>query len=87
MDPALIQNGVMVKTLNKAQRELVKERFKAFNTEIEEMHKQQKMWAIPDPDLRASMMKEIKSVLIVLYTRFYERFDLSGFNGVVDIKR
>jgi exocyst complex protein 7 len=74
MDPSLIQNGVIVKTLSKAQRELVKERFKSFNSEIEEMHRQQKSWAIPDTDLRASMMKEIRSVLIVLYTRFYERF-------------
>jgi exocyst complex protein 7 len=73
MDPALIHNGVIVKTLSKSQRELVKERFKSFNMEIEEMHRTQKTWAIPDPDLRASTMKEIKSVLIVLYTRFYER--------------
>lgn len=80
MDPALIQNGVIVKTLSKAQREVIKDKFKAFNTDIEEMYKHQKSWTIPDADLRMSLLKEIKNVLLVLYVRFYERYQTLEFS-------
>lgn len=88
MDATYIQGGAITKTLTKQQREVVKDKFKGFNGDIEEMFKSQKSWAIPgisllnllDPDLRATILKEIKGVLLVLYTRFYERYQTIEFS-------
>jgi len=80
MDATYIQSGVMVKTLSKAQREVVKDKFKGFNSDIEEMSKAQKLWAIPDQDLKHSLLKDVKNVLFVLYTRFYDRYQTIEFS-------
>ncbi|KAJ3299363.1 Exocyst complex component 7 [Borealophlyctis nickersoniae] len=62
------------KNLSKAQRELVKDKFKGFNTEFDEIHKAQKNYAVPDPDLRAQLLRDIKGTIVPLYAKFYGRW-------------
>ncbi|KAJ3203751.1 Exocyst complex component 7, partial [Clydaea vesicula] len=71
-DNTYVKSGQLAKTLNKSEREVVKEKFKGFNADFEEFYRQQKNWAVPDQDLRNYLLKEIKAVLLVLYQRFYD---------------
>ncbi|KAI9333874.1 Cullin repeat-like-containing domain protein [Obelidium mucronatum] len=74
MDQTKIEGGNVVKTLSKQQRESIKDRFKNFNAEIDSMYATQKGYTLADPELRNSIMKEIKDVLIPLYAHFQERY-------------
>ncbi|KAJ3033862.1 hypothetical protein HK097_004708, partial [Rhizophlyctis rosea] len=71
-DIANIPEGT--KSLSKNQREIVKERFKTFNTEFEDLYKSQKNYAVPDVDLRAQLMRDVKISLVPMYNRFYGRW-------------
>ncbi|KAJ3006892.1 UNVERIFIED_CONTAM: Exocyst complex component 7 [Siphonaria sp. JEL0065] len=74
MDQTKIEGGALVKTLSKQQREQIKDRFKNFNTEVESMYATQKGYTIADPELRNTIMKEVKDVLVPLYAHFQERY-------------
>ncbi|KAJ3376871.1 Exocyst complex component 7 [Lobulomyces angularis] len=79
-DNTYVKSGQLAKTLNKSEREVVKEKFKGFNADFEEFYRQQKNWAVPDQDLRNYLLKEIKAVLLVLYQRFYDRYQVIEFS-------
>ncbi|KAJ3092877.1 Exocyst complex component 7 [Quaeritorhiza haematococci] len=80
MDQTYIQGGVIQKTLTKAQREIVKDKFKDFNTDFEDTMKAQKAWAVPDAELRAALIKDVKQVLLPMYGRFYDRYNQIEFS-------
>ncbi|KAI8901620.1 Cullin repeat-like-containing domain protein [Globomyces pollinis-pini] len=74
MDNAKINDGKIEKVLTKAQREIIKDKFKNFNKDFEEIYTTQKAYAIPDVELRASVIKEVKAILCPMYNRFYDRY-------------
>ncbi|KAJ3207819.1 Exocyst complex component 7 [Dinochytrium kinnereticum] len=78
MDTIYVQTGG-VKALTKAQKDGVKDRFKNFNSELESMLAIQRTYTIPDPDLKANVMKDLKAILLPLYSRFYERYTHTEF--------
>ncbi|KAJ3247038.1 Exocyst complex component 7 [Chytriomyces hyalinus] len=71
-DQAKLDNGG--KALSKAQREMVKDRFKNFNAEIDSMYAMQKAYTIADPDLRTQILNGVKDVLVPMYAQFQQRF-------------
>lgn len=59
--------------LTSKDREVVKEKFRAFNTEFEALVERQKKFQVSDPVLRIRMAKEVKKLIGPLYTRFYQK--------------
>ncbi|GLT88721.1 hypothetical protein SLE2022_067330 [Rubroshorea leprosula] len=57
-----------------ASRALVKDRFKTFNMQFEELHQRQSQWAVPDTELRESLRLAVAEVLLPAYRSFVKRF-------------
>lgn len=52
----------------------VKERFKTFNVQFEELHQRQSQWTVPDSELRESLRLAVAEVLLPAYRSFVKRF-------------
>ncbi|XP_017700044.2 exocyst complex component EXO70A1-like isoform X1 [Phoenix dactylifera] len=52
----------------------IKERFKSFNMQFEELHQRQSQWTVPDPELRESLRLAVAEVLLPAYRSFIKRF-------------
>ncbi|KAJ8900002.1 hypothetical protein K2173_024113 [Erythroxylum novogranatense] len=57
-----------------ASRGQVKERFRSFNMQFEELHQKQSQWTIPDTELRESLRLAVAEVLLPAYRSFVKRF-------------
>ncbi|WCJ19126.1 exocyst subunit exo70 family protein A1 [Euphorbia peplus] len=57
-----------------ASRGLVKDRFKIFNMQFEELHQKQSQWTVPDTELRESLRLAVAEVLLPAYRSFVKRF-------------
>ncbi|KAI8818604.1 Cullin repeat-like-containing domain protein [Fimicolochytrium jonesii] len=68
------------KTLTKAQKHIVKDQFKNFNTEFEEVTRTQKTYSVPDADLRVAIIKDVKAILCPFYKQFYEKHATLDFS-------
>ncbi|CAG8569094.1 9788_t:CDS:10 [Funneliformis mosseae] len=75
-----VVRGGTLKTALSNEKGNVKEKFKNFNTEFEEMYKVHKGYAIPDLELRSQVIKDIKMVLMPMYIRFLEKHQQSEFS-------
>ncbi|XP_004303435.1 PREDICTED: exocyst complex component EXO70A1 [Fragaria vesca subsp. vesca] len=62
-------------------RATVKERFKTFNIQFEELHQRQSQWTIPDSELRESLRLAVAEVLLPAYRSFIKRFGPMIDNG------
>ncbi|CAG8472348.1 12990_t:CDS:10 [Acaulospora morrowiae] len=80
MDYTMVRGGTLKSTLGSNEKQNVKEKFKNFNTEFDEMCKVNKGYAIPDLELRTQVIKDIKAVLIPMYNRFLEKHQQSEFS-------
>ena len=58
--------------LSNQKRQLLKDKFKGFNTELEELQRIQKEWSLPDPVLRARVRNDNVELIVPLYTTFYQ---------------
>ncbi|PKA64321.1 hypothetical protein AXF42_Ash009542 [Apostasia shenzhenica] len=59
----------------------IKERFKSFNVQFEELHQRQSQWTVPDPELRESLRLAVAEVLLPAYRSFIKRFGPLVENG------
>jgi len=59
---------------------MIKDRFKTFNDQIEEIHQRQSQWTVPDSELRESLRLAVAEVLLPAYRSFLKRF------GYISIK-
>lgn len=64
-----------------ASRATIKERFKSFNMQFEELHQRQSQWTVPDPELRESLRLAVAEVLLPAYRFFIKRFGPLIDNG------
>ncbi|KAJ3122495.1 Exocyst complex component 7 [Nowakowskiella sp. JEL0407] len=80
MDTTYVQSGALQKSLTKPQREVIKDKFKGFNESIDDLLKVQKNYAIPDPELKADLIRGIKAMLMPMYSRFYDRYQQIEFS-------
>lgn len=55
-------------------RSTVKDRFKTFNIQFEELHQRQSQWTVPDSELRESLRLAVAEVLLPAYRSFIKRF-------------
>lgn len=58
----------------KINKPLLKERFKNFNTVLEEIHKTQSTWVVSDEQLQSELQVAISAVVIPAYRSFLGRF-------------
>ncbi|XP_070580282.1 exocyst complex component 7-like isoform X2 [Ptychodera flava] len=60
--------------LKDKDRQNIKDKFKGFNTEFEEIYKIQKAYAIPDSELRLSLIKDNREFVLPIYKVFREKY-------------
>ncbi|XP_050230196.1 exocyst complex component EXO70A1 [Mercurialis annua] len=61
-------------TNSNISRAAVKDRFKTFNVQFEEIHQRQSQWTVPDSELRESLRLAVAEVLLPAYRSFLKRF-------------
>ncbi|XP_073526253.1 uncharacterized protein [Phyllobates terribilis] len=74
----ILQHITVSGELTKAR---IRERFKNFNSEFEELHQRQSEWSVPDGELRESLRLAIAEVLLPAYRSFTNRFRSSVDGG------
>ncbi|KAJ7976210.1 Exocyst subunit Exo70 family protein [Quillaja saponaria] len=62
-------------------RAMIKDRFKTFNLQFEELHQRQSQWTVPDSELRESLRLAVAEVLLPAYRSFIKRFGPAIENG------
>ncbi|XP_033107981.1 exocyst complex component 7-like isoform X2 [Anneissia japonica] len=65
--------------LKDRERQHIKDKFKGFNTELEDLFKVQKCYAVPDEQLRKMLREENKATVINAYRTFMERYATTNF--------
>lgn len=65
--------------MSNQKRQVLKDKFKGFNTELEELHKIQKDWSLPDHVLRSRVRNDNVELIVPLYTIFHERYGSRNF--------
>eukprot|EP01137_Pigoraptor_chileana_P022073 Opistho-2@86561 len=65
--------------VSKSERAAIKEKFKGFNKEFDEVFTAQKAYSIPDAELRAEVKKENAELIVPLYSKFLERYSSVPF--------
>ncbi|KAG0198146.1 exocyst complex component exo70 [Mortierella sp. GBA30] len=78
MDVTYVHDGGVQQVLNSNQRQMVKDKFKNFNHDFDELWKTQKQYSIPDVDLRAMVLKDVHQILIPMYDKFLSKYASSG---------
>ncbi|OUM70505.1 hypothetical protein PIROE2DRAFT_1381 [Piromyces sp. E2] len=73
MDVTYVQDGSIKTTLSKSQKQNIKECFKNFNNKFDEIYKVQKVYSVPDTELRNQILSEIKQIIVPMYGRFYNK--------------
>ncbi|KAF9398196.1 exocyst complex component exo70, partial [Podila epigama] len=74
MDVTYVHDGGVQHVLNSNQRQMVKDKFKNFNHDFEELWKTQKQYVIPDQDLRAMVLKDVHQIMIPMYEKFLNKY-------------
>ncbi|KAL2534534.1 exocyst subunit exo70 family protein A2 [Abeliophyllum distichum] len=59
---------------NNVSRAMIKDRFKSFNIQFEELHQRQSQWTVPDTELRESLRLAVAEVLLPAYRSFIKRY-------------
>ncbi|KAG0221911.1 exocyst complex component exo70 [Actinomortierella wolfii] len=77
MDVTYVQDGDVQHVLNSQQRQTIKDKFKSFNHDFEELWKTQKTYSIPDVELRQLVLKDMYQVVVPMYDRFMSKYSSS----------
>ncbi|KAF9388708.1 exocyst complex component exo70 [Podila verticillata] len=74
MDVTYVHDGGVQHALNSNQRQVVKDKFKNFNHDFDELWKTQKQYSIPDQDLRQMVLKDVNQIMIPMYEKFLNKY-------------
>ncbi|KAG0344492.1 exocyst complex component exo70 [Podila humilis] len=74
MDVTYVHDGGVQHVLNSNQRQMVKDKFKNFNHDFDELWKTQKQYSIPDQDLRSMVLKDVNQIMIPMYEKFLNKY-------------
>ncbi|ORX48788.1 hypothetical protein DM01DRAFT_1112800 [Hesseltinella vesiculosa] len=77
MDVTYVRGGTIKNALSNADRQMIKDKFKNFNTEFDEIWRTQTSYAVPDLDLRSQMIRDVKNVIVPMYGRFLDKIPIS----------
>ncbi|KAI9183707.1 exocyst complex component exo70 [Blastocladiella emersonii ATCC 22665] len=80
MDVTVIQGGAIRRDMSSSERTGVKDKFSKFNTSIEDIVKSLRVCAVPDPELRAVLIKDAKNFVVPMYERFVNKYQTSDFS-------
>ncbi|XP_031567122.1 exocyst complex component 7-like [Actinia tenebrosa] len=61
--------------LKDKQRQMIKDKFKGFNTEFDEIYQIQKTYTVPDDQLREEIRKKNFDLIVPLYRSFREKYE------------
>ncbi|KAF9151438.1 exocyst complex component exo70 [Linnemannia schmuckeri] len=87
MDVTYVQDGGLQQVLNSSQRQMVKDKFKNFNHDFDELWKTQKQYSIPDMDLRTMVLKDVNQIMIPMYDKFLTKYASSGGHGTMEFTK
>ncbi|OAQ24857.1 Exo70 exocyst complex subunit [Linnemannia elongata AG-77] len=88
MDVTYVQDGGLQQVLNSSQRQMVKDKFKNFNHDFDELWKVQKQYSIPDMDLRTMVLKDVNQIMIPMYDKFLTKYaSSSGGHGTMEFTK
>ncbi|KAF9906285.1 exocyst complex component exo70 [Linnemannia zychae] len=87
MDVTYVQDGGLQQVLNSSQRQMVKDKFKNFNHDFDELWKTQKQYSIPDQDLRLMVLKDVNQIMIPMYDKFLTKYASSGGHGTMEFTK
>ncbi|KAI8381097.1 Cullin repeat-like-containing domain protein [Radiomyces spectabilis] len=79
MDVTYVRGGSIKNAMGSAERQLIKDRFKNFNTEFDETWRAQTTYAIPDAELRNQVIRDVKNVIVPMYGRFLDKYQGTDF--------
>ncbi|CAO3589024.1 unnamed protein product [Absidia cylindrospora] len=79
MDVTYVRGGTIKNALSGADRQMVKDKFKNFNMEFDEIWRTQTAYAIPDPELRNQVIRDVKNVIVPMYGRFLDKYQSTEF--------
>lgn len=65
--------------ISNQKRQVLKDKFKGFNTEMEELLKIQRDWSLPDPLLRSRVRNDNVELIVPLYTTFHDLYGSLSF--------
>ncbi|KAL8579445.1 hypothetical protein ACOMHN_026810 [Nucella lapillus] len=65
--------------LKDKERQNIKDKFTGFNKELEDIHRIQKGYAIPDQELRQQLIRENKEFLVPRYQMFHAKYSVLNF--------
>ncbi|KTW27825.1 GTP-Rho binding exocyst subunit EXO70 [Pneumocystis jirovecii RU7] len=83
LDVTYVKGGITSSTklsLAPKERDIIKEKFKSFNNEFDELLSLCKTFVIYDSELKSSLVGEVKRIIVPLYTRFYNKYYNSEFS-------
>ncbi|KAK9728391.1 exocyst complex component exo70 [Basidiobolus ranarum] len=80
MDVTYVRGGILKSSLTSSERAAIKEKFKNFNNDFEELFRMQKSYSIPDPELRQHIIRNIKNLVLPMYSRFVEKYRQTEFS-------
>ena len=63
---------------------MIKEKFLGFNKEVEDISSTQKHYSIPDVELRQSLKRDNKELILPKYNAFIEKFSSVNFTKSKD---
>jgi hypothetical protein len=63
---------IIVMQLSNQRRQLLKDKFKGINTELEELRRIQEQWSIPDSQLRARIRSDNIGMILPIYEGIYQ---------------
>ncbi|KAG0280871.1 exocyst complex component exo70 [Linnemannia exigua] len=87
MDVTYVHDGGLQQALNSSQRQVVKDKFKNFNHDFDELWKVQKQYSIPDQDLRLMVLKDVNQIMIPMYDKFLTKYASSGGHGTMEFTK
>ncbi|TXG58150.1 hypothetical protein EZV62_015979 [Acer yangbiense] len=67
-------SGAGADATSNVSRAVIKEKFKTFNSQFEELHQRQSQWTVPDSELRESLRLAVAEVLLPAFRSFTRRF-------------
>ncbi|KAI9154557.1 hypothetical protein LWI28_028068 [Acer negundo] len=74
-------SGAGADATSNVSRAAIKEKFKTFNSQFEELHQRQSQWTVPDSELRESLRLAVAEVLLPAFRSFTRRFGPMIENG------
>ncbi|KAI9267397.1 Cullin repeat-like-containing domain protein [Sporodiniella umbellata] len=80
MDVTYVRGGAIKSPMGNNDKQSIKDKFRNFNTEFEEMARAQQSYAIPDPELRNQVRRDAKNVLVPMYGRFLDKYKKVEFS-------